>query len=184
MEQPAFRDRDSRYAIVCWRKHAVLWVADHRHKQTNKRTIEGRTFIKPLSGRQAHATGMTNGLRALIVPFRPATDAPSTAGVMKLATLAVFLHDSDLRRRDAVSFAKFRWVAVPSSADHSSPSLGLLLTKHHGLTSQKSGISNNTQAINFTPSSHASLYQFLGLSILQQKQQTTSHCLDQTKNFH
>ena len=46
MEQRAVRDRDSRYAIVCWRKHAVLWVADRRNKQTNKKTIEGWTFIK------------------------------------------------------------------------------------------------------------------------------------------
>ena len=101
MEQPAVRDRDSRYAIVYWRKHAVLWVADHRNKRTNKRTIGGRTFIKKTlsGGRQALSAGTTNGLRAQIVPFRPATDA---AGVLKLATLALFLHDSDLRRRDAV----------------------------------------------------------------------------------
>jgi len=128
MEQPAVRDRDSRYVIVCWRKHAVLWVADHRNQQTNKQENNRRTDIhqNTLFGRQAHATGPTNGLRAQIVPFRPATDAASTAGVLKLATLAVLLHDSDLRRRDAVLFAKFRWVAVPSSPGYSSPILECL----------------------------------------------------------
>jgi len=47
-------------------------VGGRPQKQTNKQENNRRMdFIKTLSGRQAHAAGMTNGLRAQISRFDP-----------------------------------------------------------------------------------------------------------------
>ena len=82
-------------------------VGGRPSKQTNKRTIDVRTFINSLSGRHGHATSPTNGPRTHIIPFRPGTDAASTASVLKLVKFALFLLDLDLLRRDAVSLDEY-----------------------------------------------------------------------------